>query len=134
GVVLGISMRRPAIAAVLSAAVLVLLAWPALSMHTKLLSFSDLPHNLAIVKTYEKIQSAFPGSPAPAHLVVHGDDVTTPQFRQAFAELERRAPAARPGHQPIQIAVHPAQTGARLHLPPPRHRPGAAAPPAPDPP
>ena len=67
GFVLSGSMRFPAIAALLSAACSSLLAWPVFSMHTKLLSFSDLPHNLAIVKTYEKIQAEFPGSPAPAH-------------------------------------------------------------------
>jgi RND superfamily putative drug exporter len=117
GVVLGMSMRRPAVAAVLSTAVLVLFAWPVLSMHTKLLSFSDLPHNLAIVKTYEKIQKAFPGSPAPAHLVVHGENVTTPQFRRAFADLERRALATGEVHRPIQVAVNPARTVARIDLP-----------------
>jgi RND superfamily putative drug exporter len=117
GVVLRASMRRPAIAAVLSTAVLVLFAWPVLGMHTKLLSFSDLPHNLAIVKTYEKIQAAFPGSPAPAHLVVQAHDVTTPQFRQAYAEFKRRALATGQVHQPIQVAVNPAKTVARVDMP-----------------
>ena len=117
GFVLGLSMRRPAVAAVLSTAVLLLFAWPALSMHTKLLSFSDLPHNLAIVKTYEKIQTAFPGSPAPAHVVVRADDVTTPQFRRAFTKFERRALATGQVHQPIQVAVNPAKTVARIDMP-----------------
>jgi RND superfamily putative drug exporter len=117
GFVLGLSMRRPAVAAVLSTAVLLLFAWPALSMHTKLLSFSDLPHNLGIVKTYEKIQTAFPGSPAPAHVVVHAADVTTPQFRRAFTEFKRRALATGQVHQPIQVAVNPARTVARIDMP-----------------
>jgi uncharacterized membrane protein YdfJ with MMPL/SSD domain len=117
GVILRGSMRRPALAAALSTGVLVLFAWPVLSIHTTLLSFSDLPHNLAIVKTYEKIQTAFPGSPAPAHLVVHADDVTTPQFRQAFADLERRALATGEVHQPIQVAINPEKTVARIDLP-----------------
>jgi RND superfamily putative drug exporter len=117
GVVLRGSMRFPAIAAVLSAAVLVLLAWPVFSIHTKLLSFSDLPHNLAIVKTYDKIQTAFPGSPAPAHLVVRADDVTTPAFRRAYTEFKRRALATGQIHQPIQVAVNPAKTVARIDMP-----------------
>jgi uncharacterized membrane protein YdfJ with MMPL/SSD domain len=111
------SMRYPAVAAVLSAAVLVLLAWPVFSMHTKLLSFSDLPHNLAIVKTYDKIQAAFPGSPAPAHLVVKADNVTTPQFQHAYAVFKRRALATGQIHQPIQVAVNPAKTVARIDMP-----------------
>jgi uncharacterized membrane protein YdfJ with MMPL/SSD domain len=117
GVVLGLSMRRPAIAAVLSTAVLVLFAWPVLSMHTTLLSFSDLPHNLAIVKTYDKIQTAFPGTPAPAHLVVHGDNVTTPRFTRAFTELEQRALRTGEVHQPIRVAINPEKTVARIDMP-----------------
>jgi RND superfamily putative drug exporter len=117
GVVLRGSMRFPAVAAVLSAAVLVLLAWPVFSIHTKLLSFSDLPHNLAIVKTYDKIQTAFPGSPAPAHLVVRADDVTTPAFRRAYTDFKKRALATGQIHQPIQVAVNPAKTVARIDMP-----------------
>ena len=117
GFVLRGSMRYPAVAAVLSAGVLVLLAWPAFSMHTKLLSFSDLPHNLAIVKTYEKIQTAFPGSPAPAHVVVKGDNVTSPAFRRAFVDFKQRALATGEIHQPIQVAVNPDRTVARIDMP-----------------
>jgi uncharacterized membrane protein YdfJ with MMPL/SSD domain len=117
GVVLRGSMRFPAFAVLLSTAVLLVFAWPVLSMHTKLLSFSDLPHNLAIVKTYDKIQKAFPGSPAPAHVVVKADDVTTPAFRTAFAQFERRALATGQIHRPIQVAVNPAHTVARVDMP-----------------
>jgi uncharacterized membrane protein YdfJ with MMPL/SSD domain len=116
-VVLGTSMRFPKLAMVLSVAVLLLIASPVLHMHTKLLSFSDLPHNLPIVKTYEQIQQAFPGSPAPAHLVVEAANVTTPQFRRAFAQLERRALASGEVHQPITVAVNPSHTVARIDMP-----------------
>src|SRR5579862_1590849 len=117
GFVLKHSMRRPLTAVVSSAAVLVLLAVPAFSMHTKLLSFSDLPKSLAIVKTYDEIQKSFPGSPAPAHLVVAANNVTTPQFRRAFTEFKQRALATGQIHEPIQVAVNPARTVARIDLP-----------------
>jgi putative drug exporter of the RND superfamily len=117
GFVLKHSMRRPLTAVVASAAVLVLLTVPAFSMHTKLLSFSDLPKSLAIVKTYDEIQKSFPGSPAPAHLVVAADNVTTPQFQRAYAQFKQRALATGQIHQPIQVAVNPAKTVARIDLP-----------------
>jgi RND superfamily putative drug exporter len=117
GFVLRHSMRRPLTAVVASAAVLVLLTVPTFSMHTKLLSFSDLPKSLAIVKTYDEIQKSFPGSPAPAHLVVAADNVTTPRFQRAYAEFKRRALATGQIHQPIQVAVNPAKTVARIDLP-----------------
>jgi RND superfamily putative drug exporter len=111
------SMRRPLLAVVLSTTVLLLIAWPALTLHTKLLSFSDLPHDLPIVKTYDSIQASFPGSPAPAHLVVQAQDVTTPQFRKAYVAFKQKALATGEVHQPIQIAVNPAHTVARIDMP-----------------
>jgi RND superfamily putative drug exporter len=117
GFVLERSTRRPFVSVVLSGAVLVLLALPVLRMHTKLLSFADLPRHLPIVKTYLAIQQEFPGSPAPAHVVVRSADVTTPQFRAAFASLERRALATGQVRQPIEVAVNPAHTVARIDMP-----------------
>jgi uncharacterized membrane protein YdfJ with MMPL/SSD domain len=111
------SMRYPAVAAVLSAGVLVLLALPVFSMHTKLLSFSDLPKSLAIVKTYDAIQAEFPGSPAPAHLVVQAADVTTPRFLRAYNDFKRRALATGEIHQPITAAVNPSHTVVRIDMP-----------------
>jgi RND superfamily putative drug exporter len=116
-VIVRLAMRRPLVSVVLSTAVLVLIASPVLSMHTKLLSFSDLPHDLPIVKTYDSIQRSFPGSPAPAHLVVQAKDVTTPQFTQAYAEFKRKALATGEVHQPIRLAVNPAHTVARIDMP-----------------
>ena len=116
-VIVGRSMRRPLVSVVLSVGVLLLIASPLLSLHTKLLSFSDLPHNLPIVKTYDSIQRSFPGSPAPAHLVVQAKDVTTPQFKAAYTEFKRKALATGEVHQPIQVAVNPARTVARIDMP-----------------
>jgi uncharacterized membrane protein YdfJ with MMPL/SSD domain len=117
GFVLRRSMSHPLISTVLSAAVLIVLALPVLRMHTKLLSFSDLPQSLAIVKTYDAIQAKFPGSPAPAHLVVKAKDVTTPQFVRAYNDFRKRALATGQIHQPIQAFVNPAHTVARIDMP-----------------
>jgi putative drug exporter of the RND superfamily len=117
GFVLNRSMRFPAIATVLSAAVLVVLALPVLNIHTKLLSFTDLPKSLSIVKTYDTIQASFPGTQDPAHVVVKADNVTTPRFRKAYADFKRRALATGVIHQPIRVSVNPAKTVARVDFP-----------------
>jgi uncharacterized membrane protein YdfJ with MMPL/SSD domain len=116
-VVLRGSMRFPLLAVLVAGGALVVLMLPVFSMHTKLLSFSDLPQNLAIVKTYDKIQAAFPGSPAPARVVVKGADVTSPAFTKAYADLKRRALATGQIHQPIQVSVNPDKTIARIDMP-----------------
>jgi uncharacterized membrane protein YdfJ with MMPL/SSD domain len=117
GYVITKSMRRPAIAVGLSTLVLVVLTLPVLNLHTKLLSFTDLPKSLSIVKTYDTIQASFPGSQDPAHLVVKADDVTTPRFSKAYAEFKKRALATGVIHQPIRVAVNKAETVARVDFP-----------------
>src|SRR5690242_3629001 len=61
GFVITRSMRRPAVAVAVSTGVLVVLALPVLNIHTKLLSFTDLPKSLSIIRTYDTIQASFPG-------------------------------------------------------------------------
>jgi putative drug exporter of the RND superfamily len=117
GFVLNRSMRFPAIATALSGAVLVVLALPVLNIHTKLLSFTDLPKSLSIVKTYDTIQASFPGTQDPAHVVVKADNVTTPRFRKAYADFRQRALATGVIHQPIRVSVNPAKTVARVDFP-----------------
>ena len=110
-------MRHPAVAAGASTVLLVVLALPVLNMHTKLLSFTDLPKSLSIVQTYDTIQASFPGSQDPAHLVVKADDVTTPRFSNAYAEFKKRALATGVIHQPIRVSVNQAKTVARVDFP-----------------
>jgi RND superfamily putative drug exporter len=117
GFVITRAMRRPALAVGLSTVILVVLTLPVLGLHTKLLSFTDLPKSLSIVKTYDTIQASFPGSQDPAHLVVKADDVTTPQFAKAYAEFKKRALATGVIHQPIRVAVNKAKTVARVDFP-----------------
>ena len=117
GFVITRSMRRPAVAVALSTAVLIVLALPVLNIHTKLLSFTDLPKSLAIVKTYDTIQASFPGTQDPAHVVVKADNVTTPRFAKAYADFKKRALATGVIHQPIRVSVNKAKTVARVDFP-----------------
>jgi uncharacterized membrane protein YdfJ with MMPL/SSD domain len=103
-------LRRPAVSAVLSGAVLVALAVPVLSLHTQLPSFTDLPKSLPIVKTYESIQHAFPGAQTPVKVVIASDDVTTPEVQQAIRKLEQRALATGQMFKPVTTEVNPAHT------------------------
>jgi RND superfamily putative drug exporter len=110
GAVLDRVMRRPAVAAALSAGTLLALAAPALTLHTQLPSFTDLPRSLPIVRTYEAIQRAFPGAQTPAKVVVAARDVTSPSVQRAIGELERRALATGQMFQPVSTEVNPSRT------------------------
>ena len=84
-------LRRPAIAAVLSAGVLVALSIPALGLHTASAGVDAIPKDNAIHKTYDRLTAAFPGEKAAANVVVKADDVTSPEVAGAIQRLEARA-------------------------------------------
>jgi uncharacterized membrane protein YdfJ with MMPL/SSD domain len=109
-------LRHPAAACVLSVGALAAAAVPVLGMHTKLPSFTDLPHSLAIVRTYQHIQQAFPGSQTPAEVVVKGANVTTPAFQRAYAEGRRRALATGQLYEPFYTFVSRDKTVVRIEF------------------
>lgn len=115
--VIGGVLRRPALWAGLASGALVLAAVPALGMKTKLPGFTDLPKSLPIVKTYEDMQRAFPGSSTPAVVVVRAADVTALPVAKAIEELRAEA-AARPlMGEPVIVAVSADRTVARISVP-----------------
>jgi uncharacterized membrane protein YdfJ with MMPL/SSD domain len=109
-------LRRPVISVVLSTGLLVALALPALQLHTKLPSFTDFPRDLPIVQAYTDVQRAFPGSQTPVILVVRGDDVTTPQYRKAYAGFRARAAATGEFFPPFHVFVNHDKTVARVEF------------------
>jgi hypothetical protein len=60
-------------------------------MHTKLPSYTDLPRSLPIVRSYEDILQAFPGSQTPAEVVVEGRDVTAPVYQRVSELAQQKA-------------------------------------------
>jgi uncharacterized membrane protein YdfJ with MMPL/SSD domain len=109
-------LHHPLPWAVGSAGLLFALALPAAGMHTKLPNLTDLPQNLKIIRTYERIQTAFPGSQTPAVVVVGAPDVETQQMRTAFALFRRRALATGELYAPFSVTVSPDRTVARIDL------------------
>ena len=96
-------MRRPGIAAAISALALVALALPVLNMQTALPGASSLPRNIPIVKTYDRIQTAFPGGSEPAYVGIQAHDVRTPQIQRAIAELIGEASRTKGLLHPITV-------------------------------
>jgi len=115
--VIGGVLRRPLLSAGIAVAALVAAAVPAFGMKTKLPSYTDLPKSLAIVRTFEHIQEAFPGSSIPADVVVKADDVTSPEVQAAIAALRERAVASGRMGEPVTVIVNDAKTIARVDIP-----------------
>ena len=107
-------LRRPWTAMLVSAGSLVILAMPAVGMHTKLPNLTDLPHDLKIVRTYDRIQHAFPGSQTPAVVVVKATNVDTPQMQHAYDLFRKRALATGDLYAPFTVNLNPDHTVARI--------------------
>ncbi|WP_168219580.1 MMPL family transporter [Kitasatospora sp. MMS16-BH015] len=111
-------LRRPLAATLLSTGLLLGLAAPLLTMHTANLTFEQqLPKGNPLVTTSAAIQAAFPGSPAPATVVIKATDISSPAMTAAIAELQARALATGRMHGPIQVTVHREQNVATVDIP-----------------
>jgi uncharacterized membrane protein YdfJ with MMPL/SSD domain len=117
GAILGPVLRRPLVAAVIAGGVLVALAVPALRLHTTVTSPDALPRSLAVVKTYNKIQAAFPGEVLAAQVVVKASDVRAAPVQAAIRRLERGALATGKMFEPVDVDVNRAGTVAVVSIP-----------------
>jgi uncharacterized membrane protein YdfJ with MMPL/SSD domain len=109
-------MRRPKLAAGLSAGLLIALALPALGMKTVDPGVDALPQDLSAVQVYNRLQTAFPGEQAPAVVVVEAPSIDG-EVEDAIAELRRQAVASGAAHEPISTEVNADRTVARIELP-----------------
>jgi uncharacterized membrane protein YdfJ with MMPL/SSD domain/pimeloyl-ACP methyl ester carboxylesterase len=110
-------LRRPALSAVIAGGVLLLLALPAIQMRMADPSPETYPAKLEVVKTYKRMQQAFPGTGLPANVIVKAPNVNAPAVREAISKLEQRALASGRAYQPISMAVNEAGTVANITIP-----------------
>jgi uncharacterized membrane protein YdfJ with MMPL/SSD domain len=109
-------LRHPVVAVVMSGGALVALAIPALGIQLKDPGADGLSRDLPIVRTYDRLQAAFPGGALPAIVVVEARDVTTPRVRAAIRDLQRRAIAGGRLHEPSTVTTSPDRTVAMVSL------------------
>jgi uncharacterized membrane protein YdfJ with MMPL/SSD domain len=115
---IGAVLKRPRASVALAAGLLVVLAIPAFSIHTSVLSASqDLPKDLPVMRTYARIQHAFPGGPQPAEVVVSAGDVTRPRVAAQIRALRTEAIASGRMFDPVTVDVNPRRTVAVVRLP-----------------
>jgi RND superfamily putative drug exporter len=110
-------LRRPALSAVVTAGALLVLAAPALTMHTELPSFTDLPASLGIAATHNRIQTAFGGAETPAIVAVKAD-MTSPRVKRGIIALKAAATVLATGAttQPIEERINANKTGAAISI------------------
>jgi RND superfamily putative drug exporter len=110
-------LRHPLVSAVAAAALLIVLAIPAFSIHTATPGTDSLPQNLSVVQTYNKVQKAFPGGPIPAVVAVSAANVTSPQVSDAIADLRKQSAASPLFKEPVTTNISPDRTVAEVDIP-----------------
>jgi putative drug exporter of the RND superfamily len=93
-------VRRPLLWGGVAAVAMLALAAPALGMRLQYPE-NDVPNNVPIIATYNRIQQAFPQAPSPAQVVVTGSGLSGPAVRNAITALQARASANGPIREPI---------------------------------
>ena len=109
-------LRLPALSGALATALLLALAFPALTMHTVSPGTVGLPHDLSIMRTYGRIEAAFPGSPIPAIVVVRAPNTAAPAVRSGLAAMARAALAKPTMRGPVLVTVSPDRSVATVTL------------------
>ncbi|MFD5265502.1 MMPL family transporter [Streptomyces sp. NPDC058335] len=111
-------LARPAVFAVLAVAFLLALAAPALGMKTEKLGTDKLlPTDNPTVVVSQQIEKDFPGSPAPASVIVKATDIDSAEMTRAIADFRAKAVASGQTGKAIDVTVHAKENIAELSVP-----------------
>ena len=117
GAIIDRVLRRPLLSTVLAGGLLLALAAPALQIRMAMPGPDTFPKSLPVMKAYERMQQAFPGTALPANVVVEAPDVEAPAVTAAIDQLRRRAIASGRMYEPITVDVSPDATVANISIP-----------------
>jgi uncharacterized membrane protein YdfJ with MMPL/SSD domain len=110
-------LRRPLLSAAIAGGLLLALAVPALQLRMSTPGPDTFPKSLDVVKTYNRMQHAFPGTALPAYVVVKAADVNAPAVRGAIGRLKVAALATGRARGPITTATNKDGTIANITVP-----------------
>jgi len=117
GAVVDRVLRRPLLSIVLSGGLLLAIAAPALQLHTADPGIETYPQSLSVMKTYNRLQKAFPGTEIPANVVVKAPNVNSAAVQEAIGQLEWRAILSGRMHEPFTVDVNDDATVANIAVP-----------------
>ena len=110
-------LRRPVLSVVLAGGLLLALALPALTLHTAEPGPDTYPQSIPVMKTYNRLQEAFPGTEISANVVVKAPNLNSAEAKEAIGQLQWRALLTGLMHQPIIVDVNDEATVANIAIP-----------------
>jgi uncharacterized membrane protein YdfJ with MMPL/SSD domain len=109
-------LRRPLISTLVAAGLLLLLASPALGLRIKSPGTDTLPQNLSAVKTYNKLQTAFPGDTNSIEVMVRTGNAHSAAVTRQIGDLQSAAIATGQFFTPTNIDYSPDGTIALVSI------------------
>jgi uncharacterized membrane protein YdfJ with MMPL/SSD domain len=110
-------MRRPWLSLVVAGGALLFLAVPALNLKMVVSSTDDLPQDLAVIKTYNKLRDAFPAEGVTADVVVKAADVRSGEAAAGISLLQRRAESSKDVLKGTEVTYSDDGTVAKIAIP-----------------
>ncbi|MDJ0464165.1 MMPL family transporter [Streptomyces sp. H27-C3] len=111
-------LRSPRAALALSVAALAAIALPAVGMHTQNFTLDqEFGDSLPIVRTYERVNAAFPGGADPAQVVVRADDIGAEPVRRAISDFRAQAVSSGASQGPVEVVTHAKENIALIDVP-----------------
>ncbi len=117
GTIAAAVMRRPVVSVLASAGLLVALAIPALGLNTVVSGPDDLPRDIPVVRTYDRLVASFPQEGAESVVVIEAGDVAAPPVQAAIAKLGRLAGADQGVTGPVKVRTARDGTVAAIAVP-----------------
>ncbi|HEX3278162.1 MAG TPA: MMPL family transporter [Thermoleophilaceae bacterium] len=110
-------LKRPVVSIIAAGAVLVALALPVLHLHTADTGVDGLPRSIEIMRTYDRMQAAFPGEQIAANIVLEGDHLDRAQIQAAAQQMREIARHSDQFNEPVTIDVSPDRKVAEIEVP-----------------
>jgi uncharacterized membrane protein YdfJ with MMPL/SSD domain len=110
-------MRRPWLSIVIAGGFLLALSVPALNMNIAVTTTDDLPQDLAVVQTFDRMREAFPAEAVTVDVAVKADDVRGGPAATAIADLKARAEGSLNVLQGTQVEYSKDGTVALVSIP-----------------
>ena len=115
-------MRRPGLSIVLAGGLLVALSIPALQMKSVTSGVDELPQDLPVIQTYNKVKAEFPIEGVIATVVVEADDVRSGAVAAGIADLRAEVKASDAFLPGTEVIYSDDGTVAQIDVPTPRQR------------
>jgi uncharacterized membrane protein YdfJ with MMPL/SSD domain len=108
-------VKHPVISLVAAVAVMLTLAAPTLQLQTSQTGMEGITS--PVMKPFERLVKAFPGTPDPATVAVKADNVKAPAVVHAIDDLKTKAASIETIKAPITVTTNRAGTVAKIEVP-----------------